>query len=84
MVVRTKIKKSEYHDSVNLMLLARELSNIEGIDDAAVMMGTDANKEPGVGMVGAGILRAPEKCFADAFNALQEICNGKGETRENY
>ncbi|HET9913184.1 MAG TPA: DUF1116 domain-containing protein [Anaerolineales bacterium] len=31
-----------------------------------------AHKDPGVGMVGAGILRAPEKCFKDAFEALQE------------
>ncbi|HLO31139.1 MAG TPA: DUF1116 domain-containing protein [Anaerolineales bacterium] len=32
-----------------------------------------AHKDPGVGMVGAGILRAPEKCFLDAFEALREI-----------
>ncbi len=32
-----------------------------------------AHKDPGVGMVGAGILRAPEKCFRDAFQAFQEI-----------
>ena len=33
-----------------------------------------AHRQPGVGMVGAGILRAPQKCFRDAFLALQEIC----------
>lgn len=32
-----------------------------------------AHKDPGVGMVGAGILRAPEKCFRDAFAAVQEM-----------
>jgi hypothetical protein len=32
-----------------------------------------AHKDPGVGMVGAGILRAPEQCFKDAFAALQQI-----------
>jgi hypothetical protein len=32
-----------------------------------------AHKNPGVGMVGAGILRAPEKCFKDAFEALREL-----------
>jgi hypothetical protein len=32
-----------------------------------------AHKDPGVGMVGAGILRAPEKCFQDAFKAIQEM-----------
>jgi hypothetical protein len=29
-----------------------------------------AHKEPGVGMVGAGILRAPEPCFREAFASL--------------
>ena len=32
-----------------------------------------AHKDPGVGMVGAGILRAPERCFRDAFDALVEL-----------
>jgi hypothetical protein len=32
-----------------------------------------AHKEPGVGMVGAGILRAPQKCFQDAFEALIQL-----------
>jgi len=30
-----------------------------------------AHKDPGVGMVGAGILRAPQQCFKDAYNALR-------------
>lgn len=33
-----------------------------------------AHRKPGVGMVGAGVLRAPEKCFQDAFEALRELC----------
>ena len=32
-----------------------------------------AHKDPGVGMVGAGILRAPEQCFKEAFAALQQM-----------
>jgi hypothetical protein len=32
-----------------------------------------AHKTPGVGMVGAGILRAPDQCFKDAFMALQQM-----------
>jgi hypothetical protein len=32
-----------------------------------------AHKNPGVGMVGAGILRAPEKCFSEAFEAIKEM-----------
>jgi succinyl-CoA synthetase alpha subunit len=44
MIVKTLIKHSEYHDSVSLMLAARELSNLEGVRDAAVIMATEANK----------------------------------------
>jgi len=32
-----------------------------------------AHKDPGIGMVGAGILRAPEKCFKDAFDFLVNV-----------
>lgn len=44
MTVKTLIKTSEYHDSVSLMLVARELSKLEGVKDAAVVMATEANK----------------------------------------
>lgn len=44
MAVRTLVKTSEYHDSVSLMLVARELSKMTGISDAAVVMATEPNK----------------------------------------
>ncbi len=44
MTIRTLIKPSAYHDSVSLMLVARELSTLEGVRDAAVVMATEANK----------------------------------------
>ncbi len=44
MTVKTLIKTSEYHDSVSLMVVARDLSKLEGVEDAAVVMGTEANK----------------------------------------
>jgi hypothetical protein len=33
-----------------------------------------AHKKAGIGMVGAGILRAPQKCFEDAFQTIKEQC----------
>jgi hypothetical protein len=30
-----------------------------------------AHKDPGIGMVGAGVLRAPQLCFQEAFEAIQ-------------
>jgi len=44
MTIKSLLKPSEYHDSVSLMLVARELSQLEGIRDAAVVMATEANK----------------------------------------
>lgn len=41
----TVIKKNSYQDSVNLMLLTKSLSSMEGIDQISVMMGTPANKD---------------------------------------
>jgi hypothetical protein len=31
-----------------------------------------AHREPGIGMVGAGVLRAPEACFMQAFEAVKD------------
>ncbi len=44
MVVKGIIKKGKYYDSVTLMLVARDATNIEGVEDAAVVMGTGQNK----------------------------------------
>ena len=53
MIVKTLVKPSEYHDSVRLMLVARELSRLAGVRDAAVVMATEANKSI---LDGAGLL----------------------------
>jgi len=42
--VKSLIKTSEYHDSVSLMIVAKDLLKFPGVEDASVMMGTDANK----------------------------------------
>ena len=44
MEIRTRVIKGQYHDSVSLMLAAKEIKKTEGVVDAAVVMGTDANK----------------------------------------
>jgi len=43
--LHTRVLRNQYHDSVVLMLAARELKENEGIIDAAYMMGTDINKD---------------------------------------
>lgn len=44
MQIKTFIRRSEYHDSVALMLAAAQLSAVPGVADAAVLMGTESNK----------------------------------------
>jgi len=56
--VKQLIKHSEYHDSVSLMLVARELSQQDGVQDAAVVMATEANKSI---LEGAGLLTEAAK-----------------------
>jgi FdrA protein len=42
--VKCVIKVSQYYDSVTLMTVARDVRGLSGVEDAALMMGTDANK----------------------------------------
>ncbi len=44
MVVKGKIKRGEYFDSVTLMLVAQQINSIKGIMDAAVVMNTEENR----------------------------------------
>jgi len=44
MAVKGVIKKGEYYDSVSLMLVAREATKLNGVEDAALMIGTKENK----------------------------------------
>lgn len=42
--METIIKKNNYQDSINLMLLTNEINTLEGVKRCSIMMGTDANK----------------------------------------
>lgn len=42
-VKRVLVEKDSYYDSVFLMLINREVKQIEGVTDAVVSMGTDVN-----------------------------------------
>ncbi|NIS79611.1 MAG: acyl-CoA synthetase FdrA [Anaerolineales bacterium] len=44
-VSKAEIRSGAYYDSVVLMQLQRALSALPGVDDAGVVMGTEANKE---------------------------------------
>jgi FdrA protein len=44
LITQTEIKHGEYYDSVTLLEIAQELMGLDGVKDAAVVMGTPANK----------------------------------------
>ncbi len=86
MTVKTLVKAGEYHDSISLMLVARSLSEAPGVQDAAVVMATEANKSI---LASAGLLTAAAKAAtandlvvavrAEA-EAIAEACLQKSET----
>ena len=77
MTVKSIIKRSEYHDSVTLMLVAREVSRLPGVIDASVMMATEANK----GLLKNAGLLTPEIEAASA-NDLVIAVSGEGTALE--
>jgi FdrA protein len=78
MSIKTLIRRSEYHDSVTLMLAARELSQLPGVIDAAVVMGTEANK----GLLkNAGLLSA--EAAASTANDLVIAVSAPDEVAEH-
>jgi FdrA protein len=60
MALQTHVKPSEYRDSVTLMQTAQALLQLRGVSDAAVVMGTPANREI---LAGAALL-TPEAAAA--------------------
>jgi FdrA protein len=55
MILLTRVKTSEYHDSVTLMLVAKAILELPDVLDAAVVMGTPANHDI---LAAAGLLTA--------------------------
>ncbi len=62
MITKTIIKSGEYYDSVTLLEVAQGLLDLDGVQDAAVVMGTPANK----GILKDADLLTPEAKAASA------------------
>jgi succinyl-CoA synthetase alpha subunit len=45
MAIKTEVRKDVYFDSVTLMIASSKMREVPGVRDAAVMMGTDRNKD---------------------------------------
>lgn len=67
-----RIKKGAYYDSVTLMLAARKLALLEGVEDAAVVMGTPENRA----ILAASSMLVPEfdaACANDLLIAVSAV-----------
>src|SRR5881392_4294513 len=56
MITWNQVKTNRYQDSVTLMQVAVRLRDLDGIEDASLMMGTEPNKE----MLGEAGLLTPD------------------------
>lgn len=66
MVSYNEVRPNAYYDSVTLMLFSSNLSNMDGVKEAAVMMGTEHNKSL---MINSGVL-SPEDAARVSANDL--------------
>lgn len=94
-----EIHESTYFDSVTLMLISSKLGNLDGVKEAAVMMGTDHNKrlmiQSGVlspetaehvrpnDMV-VGILAESDDVISTALSRLEELMNEKDQSSDEH
>jgi FdrA protein len=68
------VKASQYFDSVSLMNVARDLRDLPGVEDAALVMGTEANK----GLLGQ-LGPLPPEAQAATLSDLIVMVNGEGD-----
>lgn len=78
MITRTRIKSGEYYDSVTLLQVAQGLLDLDGVADAAVVMGTPANK----GILADAELLTPEAETASSDDLVIAVCAESEATAE--
>jgi succinyl-CoA synthetase alpha subunit len=95
-LVKLEIRKNAYYDSVTLMLISKEVKQIDGIREALVGMGTDLNREiahniglatPEFEAVTANDLFVAVKCDAEpvfeaARRRVDELLHKKSKAKE--
>lgn len=78
MPTRTLIKRSEYYDSVTLMLVAKALLEGPGVEDAAVVMATAANRDilaQASLLVGEALTAAPDDLVIAVRAINDDVCD---------
>ena len=75
MVIQNQVRKDLYFDSVTLMVASSMMRQLEGVDNAAVMMGTDHNRQL---MTDSGLL-GPDM---EPFGVNDTVVGIRAESRE--
>jgi FdrA protein len=75
MIVRTGVRRGEYYDSVTLLGIAQQLVRLETVTDAAVVMGTEANKS----LLAGAYLLTPEVADATADDLVIAVRTGSSD-----
>ena len=78
MIAKTRIKSGEYYDSVTLLEVAQGLLDVDGIEDAAVVMATPANK----GILADADLLTPEAEAASSDDLVIAVRAGSEAAAE--
>lgn len=73
-MIAFEVRKGAYYDSVVLMQLQKALAALDGVDDAGVVMATDANKEV---LAASGLL--PDEVTARADDLLIVVKGDKAQ-----
>lgn len=94
MITKNEVRKNQYYDSVTLMVASSKMRKFSGIENAAVMMGTDHNRmlmtnagligpdieEYGVNDTVIGILAEDEASAQAAIDFFDDYINQKKAT----
>jgi succinyl-CoA synthetase alpha subunit len=97
MKIKTIIKRGEYFDSVKLMVVTNKIAQMPGIEQAAIQMGTELNKEilkrtglydsesetaePNDLMISIGALE--DQAIENAISQLDELLNQKSSGEDS-
>jgi FdrA protein len=71
-IIKNIIKENFYRDSVQMMLLSEKLRKIPGVIDAAIVMGSDLNKET---LLKSGILTIDGNSASETDTIISFACN---------
>ena len=74
MVTKTQVRKDAYFDSVTLMMASSKMSEVPGVKNAAIMMGTDHNREL---MAAAGLITSETPTFTANDTVLGIIADAE-------